>query len=153
MKINKKCGQQKADRQDTYSKAGLRSCVLKASKMRLSSRNGCFMLMSITTPDSCEFRLKSLIHPEVNINMKYSNVYRNAHSFLEQHKRKAYLAEVLCNTQHALSIQVLYDSFTEVFLPLWRVPDILSYNCTHLRIKVLDKRTQHLIHITRYLLW
>jgi len=47
---------------------------------------------------------------------------------------------------------MLYDSFTEVFLPLWRVPDILSYNCTHLCIKVLDKRTQHLIHIFNHTL-
>lgn len=47
-----KCVHSLQEREKTYSSAGLRSCILSASRILFSSRKGCFMLMSITTPDS-----------------------------------------------------------------------------------------------------
>lgn len=54
----------------------------------------------------------------------------------------AHLTKILCHAEHPLSIQMLHNSLTQVFLSLWGVPNILCHHSTDLCIEVLQKACQ-----------
>lgn len=57
---------------------------------------------------------------------------------------RPHLTEILCYTEHPLSIQVLHNRLTQVFLSLWGVPHRLCHHSTDLCIKVLQRNAKGL---------
>lgn len=57
----------------------------------------------------------------------------------------AHLTQILCHTEHALSVQVLHDGLTQVFLSLWGVPHVLCHHSADFCIKVLKKESSEVM--------
>lgn len=49
-----------------------------------------------------------------------------------------YLTKILCYTEHPLSVQVLHNGLTQVFLSLWGVPHRLCHHSTDLCVEILQ---------------
>lgn len=142
-----------------YSSAGLRSCIRRASRILLSSRKGCFILMSITTPDSwksnrCHFKSTGTHWPATSIR-KHIQLKPNDSGYFKV-MFTPHLTKILCYTEHPLSIQVLHDRLAQVFLSLWGVPHRLCHHSTDLGIKVLRGMTKgfgtRVLHVGRAVL-
>lgn len=69
---------------------------------------------------------------------------------------KLHLTKILRYTEHSLSIQVLHDRLTQVFLSLWGVPHCLCHHSTDLRVKILQGKIKVLgtcvLHVGRTVL-